>query len=210
MSLQARKSVARLAVVAGFAALVLQPRSAPGTVAEQRARLPPPAECESEAEGRWKAHVYDDRFRIWHTFLLEVRHVADDPAKLTGTIKVEVWRGGPTEQQPGPCQGQTRYRLHMPAEGTHKDGLIHFWGTRYEIDEVLCGSFPGYNLDHFSGRIDQLIQEFQSVNNDGGNAVNQPTVFRRIGCFDSGTDEPAVAVKPPPLLPKSRSGCSCE
>jgi hypothetical protein len=39
-----------------------------------------------------------------------------------------------------------------------------------------------YRPDHFTGTIDPAIQEFQSVNNDGGRAVNDPMVFRRIAC----------------------------
>jgi hypothetical protein len=41
-----------------------------------------------------------------------------------------------------------------------------------------------YHPDHFTGTIDPQREEFQSVNNDGGRAVNDPMVFRRIGCVD--------------------------
>jgi len=49
----------RLVLFVGVAgALVLRAGEAPGTVAEQRARLPPPAECPHPVEGMWKALVY--------------------------------------------------------------------------------------------------------------------------------------------------------
>lgn len=207
-----RRAPIRLALAASFLALVLIPAAAPGTVTEQRRRLPPPAECESEIEGKWKAHQFDARFAVWHVFELEVHGVEGDKEQLTGTIKVRVWRGQAADEEPGPCRGQTHYTATMTAKGTHKNGEIHFWGTKFKLDEVLCGRYGSYNLDHFSGTVDKELQEFQSVNNDGGNAVNSPTVFRRIGCFDEDDPEPTIKITPPPLFPESTrsSGCSCK
>ena len=63
----------------------------------------------------------------------------------------------------------------------------------------ICGSSIGfgYNLDNFTGTIDPEIQEFQSVNNDGGISVNEPNVFRRIRCFEGPA--PTDDVEPPPF-----------
>ena len=91
---------------------------------------------------------------------------------------------------------------------------MHFGGTSWRLTNVFCGPnppFPDYNLDQFSGTIDPDLQEFQSVNNDGGVMVNMPTVFRRIQCFDA-PPPPRVAVTPPPFFPKASvepeaSGC---
>ena len=57
-----------------------------------------------------------------------------------------------------------------------------------------------------SGRIDPEIQEFRSVNNDGGPAVNVPQVFRRIRCFPPQSN-PHVTVDPPPFQPPRTGGC---
>jgi hypothetical protein len=66
----------------------------------------------------------------------------------------------------------------------------------------------GYNLDRFSGVIDHEIEEFQSVNNDGGRYVNVPTVFRRVSCDDTKDIKPRVSVEPPPFYPpKEDRGC---
>jgi hypothetical protein len=52
--------------------------------------------------------------------------------------------------------------------------------------------------------------EFQSVNNDGGRAVNDPVVFRRVQCNDGEhlDSEPRIAVAPPPFYPpEDEGGC---
>jgi hypothetical protein len=193
----------RVAAVALVATATILPREAPGTVAEQRARLPPPATCEHEVEGYWKSHAYSPMFQDWVEFTLEVHTVPGKPGELVGKITNHTWKGGPGREQPGPCGAEQawRARIAMQAKGSYQDREIAFWGK-------LPWSW-GYNLDRFTGTIDPAIQEFQSVNNDGGRSVNEPTVFRRIGCFDSAPP-PSVEVKPPPVLPARRKGgCSC-
>jgi len=180
---------------------------APATVAEQRARLPPAAECESEVAGRWKAIVYSDNTRSWYDYTMEVRHVDGSDSALTGVIHVDTWIGTPEQPEPGPCAGR-RYRGKMAGRGRFAAGNVQFGGGEFQLAEVVCGhpsQFLGYNPDQFSGRIEKERQEFQSVNNDGGAAVNEPTVFRRVGCFD---DEPRENpdVKPPPFFPERREG----
>jgi len=206
-----RASRTRLLLLAVVVLLVLWPRRAPGTVAEQRQRLPPPAECQSPVEGRWRAHVFDENYRDWHMFTLEVHVVEGNPKALRGFIQVEGWAGGPKDEQPPPCQGRTHFTGHMTAEGSYENGLIRFSGTAFTLDKVLCGGHIGYALDNFSGTIDPKTQEFQSVNDDH-NRGEQATVFRRIGCFSDVDDHgPAVKVTPPPLFPevKRAAGCNC-
>jgi hypothetical protein len=188
---------------------------AAGTVEEQRARLPPPATCQDPVEGIWKSHDYDPRWGDWTVFTLEVHRVSDGSPELKGLVLNDTWYGNAQQSEPGPCKGDLRFNVSMDAEGTVIDGKIVFGGIgQWRMDEVLCGNWSGgYNLDQFTGTIDPDIQEFQSVNNDGGRAVNDPTVFRRVKCFDQGRDdtEPTVAVTPPPFyLPQDeRAGCGC-
>ncbi len=191
------------------------PRGAPaGTVAEQRARLPPPATCQDPVEGIWKSHDYDPRWGDWTVFTLEVHRVEGSESELKGTILNDTWYGPADQTEPGPCLGNLRFKVSMDANGSVVDGQIAFGGVgEWRMDEVVCGSWNGgYNLDNFTGTIDPDIQEFQSINNDGGRAVNAPTVFRRIKCFDEGgSDEPHIEVAPPPFyLPQEeRAGCGC-
>jgi len=87
---------------------------------------------------------------------------------------------------------------------------VKFWGTgRPRVDANICGHSTAdtYNLDHFEGTIDPELQEFQSLNNDGGVHVNFPIVFRRIDCLSG--NEAAMTVEPPPFQPPANGlGCS--
>jgi len=202
----------RALLVVGVLAAIFVPRSAPGTVAEQRARLPPAAECQDTVEGKWKAHVYSPRFDDWHIHTLYIRRVEGSKTALAGKMTAEVWDGGPDDQQPPPCRGRTHYKVTMPSKGKAKNGEISFSGTSLKLDSVLCGRYVGYNVDNYAGRIEEERQEFQSINNDGGRAVNEPVVFRRIGCWDEAAEQPDpdVKVTPPAFYPKRESGgCGC-
>jgi hypothetical protein len=70
----------------------------------------------------------------------------------------------------------------------------------------MCGYQIGYNPDQFSGKVDPTLHEFQALNNDGGSMVNEPSVFRRIGCLDDGRKD-TKNIAPPPFFPKKTGGC---
>ncbi|MBI5514859.1 MAG: hypothetical protein HY909_13875 [Deltaproteobacteria bacterium] len=193
------------------ASLLALPSVVPATIEEQRARLPPPATCEDPVTGVWRSHRYNPRFGDWMIFTLTVRRAATDPASLVGSIEAHSWSGGPTQSEPPPCgPGVLHWTVEMTALGRFDAPRrqIEFWGTRWWVRERQCRGWPSYNLDHFTGTIDPRIQEFQSVNNDGGRSVNEPTVFRRVRCLeDLGAPHPAVT--PPPFRPPPRrGGCS--
>jgi hypothetical protein len=206
----------RCLALAVLLALWLAPRCAAATVAEQRARLPPPAECEDPVEGIWRAHQFEARRGEWYIFTLEIRRVKPGALELTGTVLSEYWSGGPQDQQPPACN-TGGYRFHhkvrMPAKGTLRETNVFFGGTSYSWEEDVCRTgHGGYNPDRFTGKIDPAIQEFQSVNNDGGAAVNVPSVFRRIRCFDEAgpPPQPTVKVEPPRLFKPKRGGGGCQ
>jgi len=190
--------------------------SAGATVAEQRARLPPAAECEDDVEGIWRAHQFWDWRFQWYVMTLEIHRVKKGEPALTGTVLSEYWNGTAKDQEAPPCAQQPyHYVVRMPAVGTYRDGDVAFGGTSWKLERAPCGNrmSGGYNPDKFTGKIDPKIQEFQSVNNDGGAAVNVATVFRRVHCFDTpDAAVPIVDVKPPSFRPKSKKGggCGCE
>jgi hypothetical protein len=196
-------------LLAASAAVVVFPcvRAAEATIAEQRARLPPPARCEDPVEGVWKSHVYRPMWGEWETFYLEIHRVRGSRTELVGNIRNHSWQGGTSDAEPGPCLGRDQWVVTMDGRGTINGDTILFGGVgQWRLDQVMCGRGPwGYNLDNFSGTIDPEILEFQSVNNDGGRAVNEPSVFRRIRCFEPES-QPHIRVEPPPFFPERASG----
>lgn len=191
-----------------FASLFI-PRTAPGsTVTEQRALLPEPAACEDPVAGVWKSHNYNTFQGQWTEFTLEIRREPANPNTLEGRILNHSWMATVNFPEPPACSGMLRYEVSMDGRGSVNGLDVEFWGVgQWQMDKLHCGSRLGfgYNLDHFSGTIDPDLQEFQSVNNDGGIAINEPTVFRRIRCFEG----PAVNadVEPPPFQPPRARGC---
>ncbi len=207
----------RMAIAVVALLPVIAPALVRATVQEQRARLPPPAHCEDPVAGVWKSHKYDPRFSDWYIFTLNIERDPKSPEGknyLTGTINSHSWTGSPKDEEPPPCRpGMRHWTVHMDAQGSvSEDGEIRFWGTSWRPEHTFCGMpiMRGeYNLDHFSGKIDPKIMEFQSVNNDGGRSINDPTVFRRVSCGES--QGPADHVNPiaPPFQPPKVDGCSC-
>lgn len=209
------------ATVAAVGAMTLVPSWAPATVEEQRARLPPPAVCADGVEGVWVSHMYEAPWDEWMIFTLEVRRDPRGAAAptvrgvrgripLVGRIEAHAWFGaGPTGSAPPACTDtRSHWIVEMPGEGFIDGMRLEFWGTQWRVKQVLCGpSGFGYNLDHFTGTIDPAIQEFQSVNNDGGRSVNDPRVFRRVQCL-AASSPPHPYVAPPAFQPPQRAGCS--
>ena len=188
------------------------PTTVSATIEEQRARLPPAADCgEDPVVGVWKSHAYYPGHGQWYIFTLTVRRDAAVPGRLVGRVHSHYWTGGPGDQEPPPCRfGGYHQTVVMPGEG-RVDGMdIHFGGTSWQVEQTFCGTpTNSYYPDVFSGVIDPAIEEFQSVNNDGGPMVNYPTVFRRISCIDEDAPQSAeVNVVPPQFYPSS-SGCGC-
>jgi hypothetical protein len=186
------------------------PRIAPATVAEQRARLPPAAECDDPITGTWKAQVYRAEREQWTEWTLILRRSEDDKERLVGEIINHSWYGGAELTAPPTCE---RTRAHWvvstDAEGYVTNGDIHVQGVgEWRKDEAICGPGPGgYNLDHFSGALEHSLHEFQSVNNDGGVSVNEPTVFRRVLCLVPAAEQPRLDLKPPPPFSPPARGC---
>lgn len=191
-------------------AVLACPALLPATVEEQRARLPPPARCEDPVEGVWRAQRYYPEYRDWGVFTLWIRRISPTSSQLVGRVETDYWNGGPAYTSPPPCgPGIQRYIIDQDARGTFENGIVDVVSFNVRLRRETCAnSFGAYNADHFTGRIDAARQEFQAVNNDGGRDIDEPTVFRRIGCFDP-VEAPHPYVAPPPLQPPRRArGCA--
>jgi hypothetical protein len=198
-----------------FAAAWLLPNRSRGTIEEQRARLPPAAECEDEiVAGVWRSHTYSPQYQDWTVFTLTIRRVPGAPSQLQGTITNHHWDGNPQDEETPPCSQQIgrEWFVSMDARGwVDERNQIYFGGIgQWRLDQVTCRGGPGgYNLDNFTGVIDPAILEFQAVNNDGGRAVDEPAVFRRIRCPPAESAEsPSVNPVPPAFYPELGRGCS--
>lgn len=210
-----RRKVLALLVL-GAVGLFLYPHPVTGTVEEQRARLPPPQECTDPVEGVWMALKYTEGWHEWYHFELEIHRPDPDKPDLRGEITSHFWRGDRKDEKPPPCRpGNFELIVKMPGTGTleptPKGDHVVFGSSTFTVEKVICGGNYGrYNPDNFSGTIDPLLQEFQSVNNDGGKSINDPHVFRRVKCFEQPRKDPKLNVKPPAYAPepKRTGGCS--
>lgn len=217
-----------------MSAIALAPSKLLGSIEDQRARLPPPAEidggadCSDPAAGVWIGQQYNGRSRSWQRYQLTIRRVAAGSNALTGEVRVHFWDGWASHSTPlfDCSRPHLSAEIVQNAEGALDGAQLRFGGRDWRTSRVFCqpaGTRIAYNPDHFAGVIDTSLQEFQSVNNDGGTAVNEPVVFRRTQCPQrtsaNGTraDAPRVVVNteslaPPPLphthARRSLFGCS--
>ncbi|MDP3274525.1 MAG: hypothetical protein Q8Q09_04970 [Deltaproteobacteria bacterium] len=205
----------RSAAVLAVFGVVLFAANAPASIEEQRARLPPPARCEDPVEGEWRGKKWEPSYQNWFAVTLDVHRASPGSSQLQGTITARVWYATERDVEPPQCSPRVLrdYTVEMPASGSAQGLQIRFGSSQYRVVATHCGRFNSYNPDNFSGTIDAAIQEFQSVNNDGGRAVNDPMVFRRVRCFEPGeraqrANTPAVVVAPPLMPPGRARGCS--
>lgn len=201
-----RRTCLLVATVAVATMFVASPGAA-SNIEEQRARLPPAALCRDSVTGTWTAQRFDSRRNQWYLYTLEVaREGASD--KLVGSIRTEYWDGNDGDVYPPMCKGQAQHKkVHQDAAGRLDARTIEFGGTNWRPVESLCGPPQGYNPDRFTGTIDDSTQEFQSVNNDGGMAVNAPSVFRRTRCAPDEAPPMPVPAPPPFMAPRRARSC---
>ncbi len=198
----------RTALLLAVTALVA-PALAPADIQEQRARLPPPADCTDPVEGVWMSHTFYPHVSEWYIFTLTVRRVAGNPSALEGSVHSMFWTGEAQRSEPPACGQGDRRSVNEPAQGRLEGGTIFFGGTAWQSAPDSCTVVHGgYNPDRFSGVIDPRLQEFQTRVEDGGIFRGEPTVFRRVRCLDPASP-PHVAVEPPPFYPRRDGGCGC-
>ena len=185
------------------------------SIEDQRLRLPPPAtvddnsDCSDPVVGVWLGQHYNPRSISWQKYRLHIRRVSPGSTALVGEVRVLYWTGAASlVVPPADCQGVgLSAEILQNATGTVVNNFLSFGGNDWRAGQVFCGSrgSVAYNPDHFQGLINVGLQEFQSVNNDGGTAVNEPVVFRRIECAQR-TPQPNVTVVLPTTEPLRTHG----
>jgi hypothetical protein len=164
----------------------------PTSVEGQRALLPAATTCDDPVAGVWRALKYSPQFGgQWVRFTLLIHRAPS--GELTGSIRSRIWSGTPSDRTPPACAyGQIDTTHAMVAHGRVTGEQLTFGSRSYRLVTDHCPQmFPttaGYAPDNFSGTIDAMRQEFQSVNNDGAYDINTPYVFRRVGCLAARED----------------------
>lgn len=159
----------------------------PTSVEGQRALLPAATTCEDPVAGVWRALKYSPQFGgQWVRFTLLIHRDAN--GDLTGSIRSRIWSGTPSDRSPPECAvGQLDTTHAMVARGRVVGEQLSFGSRSYRLVTDHCpqlfATSNGYAPDNFSGTVDSMRQEFQSVNNDGAYDINTPYVFRRVGCL---------------------------
>ena len=159
----------------------------PTSVEGQRALLPAATTCEDPVAGVWRALKYSPQFGgQWVRFTLLIHR--DASGELTGSIRSRIWSGTPSDRSPPECTvGQLDTTHAMVAHGRVTGEQLSFGSRSYRLVTDHCPQLfeatTGYAPDNFSGTVDSMRQEFQSVNNDGAYDINTPYVFRRVGCL---------------------------
>lgn len=159
----------------------------PTSVEGQRALLPAATTCEDPVAGVWRALKYSPQFGgQWVRFTLLIHRDAN--GDLTGSIRSRIWSGTPSDRSPPECAvGQLDTTHAMVAHGRVMGEQLSFGSRSYRLVTDHCpqlfATTNGYAPDNFSGTVDSMRQEFQSVNNDGAYDINTPYVFRRVGCL---------------------------
>ncbi len=179
-----------------------------GTVKSQRDRLPPAAECPDDIEGTWASHDHNPQAQYWvqHTLFIER---GEQPNSLVGRATARTWKGGSELVQPPPCTGRRHYAVSYDGKGSLVGDEFRFAGYGgWTLERQFCGrNQNSYNIDSFVGTLNTEIDELQVVNNDGGSAVNRPTVFRRVQCGTAAM--PFTPIQPLPQPPQTTTGWSC-
>ena len=196
-------------------ASLIYPVAAPATVAEQRQRLPPAAECDDPVQGVWRAHAYRPDRKRWFINTMELRW-NEGRSKLLSKYENHHWSGGPDDSEPGPCRpGGHRRKAYSTGEGSLQGDQLEVRGTKLGADETICGTIRfDRSLGTLTGSLDRENNEFRSEM--ASRFGSHPIIWRRIRCIDEPEVEdkpppppPPVEPPPPPPRPSKRTGCGC-
>jgi hypothetical protein len=155
--------------------------------------VPGAADCPDPIVGTWVSREHYPEFGDWYRFELVIRRDARDPARIVGTIGSRSWAGGADLHLPTSCLSPNPEELgvafdwsvRMDATGAFDGARVSFDGRSHHVETTRCGPqfrADHYNVDHFGGQLVENGRYLQAVNNDGGRAVDEPHVFRRISC----------------------------
>ena len=146
--------------------------------------MPPAVSCVDDVTGTWVSHQYHPDLGQWYVFTAQVRRTAAGSEELVGNMRSEFWYGDIDARTPPVCDGPSSVHgaVTMPAAGSIHDGQVELHGLSWKIEKTTCesGWSGSYLVDKFTGKVEG--SRLQSVNNDGGNSIDDATDFRRVRC----------------------------
>lgn len=150
-------------------------------ITAQRALVPNGGVCADPVAGTWRAQKYRAGDRTWVRFILRIERSGD---QLRGSITSRIWRGTPSNPEPGECTPFGSDHTWIMAGRGHVSGTTVTFGSRHaRLVEAHCpNSDNHYAPDNFTGTITPLREVFDSRNNDGAFDIDEPYTFRRISC----------------------------
>jgi hypothetical protein len=171
-----------------------------GTIEEQRARLPPPADCADPVDGVWLGIEDDAARNNWYEFTLVIHRPDPRKSELVGEVVSHAWSGGKEVKEPPPCApGRFEHMVHMPADGTVTGNRLYFGGKSVKTDDVLCGSQLPYYPDKFTGTVDTVERHQRAHHRPAAGADPRRHGRRALGCRllrrDPGREGRAVHVE---------------
>lgn len=151
--------------------------TAPGaTVPDARPR--PTDACPDPLAGRWHARRYANGEWLEHRVILTRRG-----RDLACAQEFRSWPGGLDDVAPPACPdgGRQFFQARLRCEATARAGSLELASVELLDRRTHCGGeVPTYNLDHFVGTLDG--NQWDAINDDGGDDVGQPYRFRRVSC----------------------------
>jgi hypothetical protein len=148
------------------------------------ALLPPSVSCSDPVAGVWMSHEFHPRLGEWYVFTVDVRREHPGADALVGEIKSEFWEGHATATSAPSCDDEEAVHgvVRMPARGVARGDRVTLDGVTWQAEDTECKHrwSHGYNTDSFTGTLSGSV--FNTVNNDGGRSLDDPTNFRRIRC----------------------------
>jgi len=168
-------------------ALVIAPAAGAGPTAQvhDMASEPPKNDpCDDPVVGHWSSVQHYPHWGQWYDYALEIRRESKGSSTLTGTLRSHYWFGGSDARTPPACNGTLEAIVVMTGTGTARGTDLDFGGSNPQLERAICGRYNTYAPDHFTGTLNPATQVFSAMNNDGGNAVNEPVLFHRDRCGD--------------------------
>ena len=155
-----------------------RPRPRPVEPSTAVAAPAPASGCPDPVAGLWLARRFDGVKWYEHRVSLERR-----AGVLACHQESRSWPGEAADVSPPRCPtgGFAYHDVRLTCEAIERPPLLELRSVTMDVERHTCDEpIPGYNLDHFRGAL--RGNSWDTVNNDGGDDIDKPYMFRRVSC----------------------------